>query len=58
MSPMSELQSLRYKSVYMGEYIDRYAGLLDRLESMPAKVPEELAIIMFFHSINGKFEAI
>jgi hypothetical protein len=58
MSLMSELQSLRYKSGDMGEYIDRYTGLLDRLESMAAKVPEELAIIMFLHSMNGKFEAI
>ena len=58
MSLMSELQSLRYKSGDMGEYIDRYTGLLDRLESMSAKVPEELAIIMFLHSMNGKFEAI
>ena len=58
MSLMSELQSLRYKSGDMGEYIDRYTGLHDRLESMAAKVPEELAIIMFLHSMNGKFEAI
>ena len=29
-----------------GEYVDRFAALLDRLEDM-----------MFLHSMNGKFEA-
>jgi gag-polypeptide of LTR copia-type len=58
MSLMSELQSLRYKSGDTGENIDRYTGLMDRLESISAKVPEELAIIMFLHSMNGKIEAI
>jgi Reverse transcriptase (RNA-dependent DNA polymerase)/gag-polypeptide of LTR copia-type/GAG-pre-integrase domain/Integrase core domain len=57
MSLMSELQSLRYTAGDMGEYIDRYAGILDRLETMSAKVPEELAIIMFLHSMGSKFEA-
>jgi gag-polypeptide of LTR copia-type len=42
----------------MGEYVDRYTGILDRLESMSAKVPEELSIIMFLHSMNGNFEAV
>jgi gag-polypeptide of LTR copia-type len=58
MSLMSELHSLLYKSGDMGEYIDRYTRLLDGLELMAAKIPEEIASIMFLHSINGKFEAI
>jgi hypothetical protein len=58
MSLTSELRSLRYKSGDMGEYIDRYTGLLDKLESMAAKVPIELDVIMFSHSMNGKLEDI
>jgi gag-polypeptide of LTR copia-type len=41
----------------MSDYVDRYAALLDRLESMASKVPHELAIIMCMYSINGKYEA-
>ena len=57
MSLMAELQALRYKSSDMSDYVDRYAAILDRLESMDSKVPPELAIIMFMHSMNGKYEA-
>jgi hypothetical protein len=32
-------------------------ALLNRLESMDSKVPPELAITMFMHSMNGKYEA-
>jgi gag-polypeptide of LTR copia-type len=53
---MSDLQSLHYKYGDTGEYIDRYAGILDRLESMSAKIADELAVIMFLHSMGGKFE--
>jgi hypothetical protein len=41
----------------MSDYVHRYAALLDRLESMDPKVPPEFAIIMFMHSMNGKYEA-
>jgi gag-polypeptide of LTR copia-type len=54
---MAELQSPRYKSGDMSDFVDRYAALLDLLESMDSKVPPELAIIMFMHSMNGKYEA-
>jgi gag-polypeptide of LTR copia-type len=57
MSLMAELQSLRYKSGDMSDYVDRCSALLDRLESMDSKMPPELAIIMFMHSMNGKYEA-
>jgi gag-polypeptide of LTR copia-type len=54
---MAELKPLQYKSGDMSDYVDRYAALLDRLESMDSKVPPELAIILFIHSMNGKYEA-
>jgi gag-polypeptide of LTR copia-type len=54
---MAELQALRYKSGDMSDYVDRYAASLDRLESMDSKVPPELEIIMFMHSMNRKYEA-
>jgi hypothetical protein len=57
MSLMAELKSLRYKSGDMSDYVDRYAALLDRLESMDSKIQPELAIIKFMHSMNGKYEA-
>jgi gag-polypeptide of LTR copia-type len=56
MSLMAELQALRYKSGDMSDYLDRYAALLDRLEPMDSKVPPELAIIMFMHSMKGKYD--
>jgi hypothetical protein len=57
MSLMAELQALRYKSGNMSDYVNRYAALLDSLESTDSKVPPELAVIMFMHSMNGKDEA-
>jgi gag-polypeptide of LTR copia-type len=57
MSLIAELHNMRYKNGDMGEYVDKYTALLDRLEGMNSKVSKELAIIMFLHSMNGKFEA-
>jgi gag-polypeptide of LTR copia-type len=56
MSLMAELQAMRYKTGDMAEYVDEYAALRDRLEAMNAKVPSDLAIIMFLHLMDGKFE--
>jgi hypothetical protein len=58
MSLLAELHNLRYKSGDMGEYVDKYAALLERLTAMAAEIPQELAIIMFLNSMQGKFEAI
>ena len=58
MSLMAELQGYRYKAEDMSDYVDKYTLLLDRLEAINAKVPSELAIIMFLHSMNGKYEAV
>jgi gag-polypeptide of LTR copia-type len=57
MSLVAELHNMRYRNGDMGEYVDKYTALLDRLEGMNSKVSTELAIIMFLHSMNGKFEA-
>jgi hypothetical protein len=54
---MAELQTLRYKSGDMAEYVDKYTALLDRLDAMSARVPSKLAVITFLHSMNGKYEA-
>ena len=51
MSLTAELHNFRYKNGDMGENVDRYAALLDLLEAMDAKIPTELAIIMFLHSV-------
>jgi hypothetical protein len=39
----------------MGEYIDKCAGILDRLKSMSAKIPDELAVILFLHSMGAAY---
>jgi hypothetical protein len=57
MSLMAELQTLRYKSGDKAQYVEQYTALLYRLEAMDAKVPSELAVIMFLHSMNSKYEA-
>jgi gag-polypeptide of LTR copia-type len=54
---LAELHSPRYKSGNMSDYIDRFTGLLDRLESMDAPIPSELARTLFLSSMDGKFDA-
>jgi gag-polypeptide of LTR copia-type len=46
MSLLAELHNLRYKSGDMGEYVDKYAALLERLTATAAEIPQELAIIV------------
>jgi hypothetical protein len=41
----------------VSEYVDNYNCLLDRVETMDAKVPRPLAVIMFLSSMRGQFEA-
>lgn len=57
MSLMFQLLHLKYKGGEMGEYVDKYTCLLDQLESMEAKVPETLAVIMFLSSLDEKYES-
>jgi gag-polypeptide of LTR copia-type len=52
MSLIAELHNMRYKNGDIGEYVDKYTALLDRLEGMNSKVSTESAIIMFLHSMN------
>jgi gag-polypeptide of LTR copia-type len=48
MSLMSELNDMSYaRNADMSEYVDNYTSLLDRLQTMDAKVPQPLAVIMF-----------
>jgi gag-polypeptide of LTR copia-type len=55
---MSELNDMSYaRNADMSEYVDNYTSLLDRLETMDAKVPQPLAVIMFLSSMRGQFEA-
>jgi hypothetical protein len=53
---MAELRTLRCKSGDMAEYVDNYTAMLDRLEAMDAKVPSELAVIMFLRSMNANMK--
>lgn len=56
-SVLSELYAMKYKSGDMSEYIDKFTALLDRLTSMDAPIPEELAKTIFLSSMDGKFDA-
>mgnify|MGYP003476565374 FL=1 len=58
MSLISELYTLSYvRNKDMGEYVDTYTSLLNRLEAMNAPIPGALAVIMFLSSLQGHFEA-
>lgn len=55
---MTELCGKMYQSNKdMGDYVDGYASLLNRLAAMGAKIPDDLYVIMFLHSMNGSFES-
>jgi gag-polypeptide of LTR copia-type len=44
---MSLLNGLSYqKGKDMGEFVDSFASILDRLESMGAKIDEDLSVVM------------
>jgi gag-polypeptide of LTR copia-type len=57
MSLISKLYTLSYiRNNDMGEYLDTYKSLLNRLEAMNAPIPGALAVIMFLSSLQGHFE--
>jgi gag-polypeptide of LTR copia-type len=57
-SLMSELNDMSYaRNADMSEYVDNCTSLLDRLETMDAKLPQPLAVIMFLSSMRDQFEA-
>jgi GAG-pre-integrase domain/gag-polypeptide of LTR copia-type len=41
----------------MGDFVDSFASILDRLECMGAKIDEDLSVVMLLGSINGNFES-
>jgi hypothetical protein len=52
MSLISELYTLSYVlNKDIGEYVDTYTSLLNRLEAMNAPIPGALAVIMFRSSL-------
>jgi hypothetical protein len=58
MSLMSELNDMSFaRNADMSENVDNYTFLLDRLDTMDAKVSQPLAVIMFLSNMRGQFEA-
>jgi gag-polypeptide of LTR copia-type len=54
----SELCALSYvRNKDMGEYVDAYTSLLNRLAAMNAPIPDALAVIMVLIGQHGHFEA-
>jgi gag-polypeptide of LTR copia-type len=41
----------------MGDFVDSFASILDRLECMGAKIDEDLSVVMLPSSMNGNFES-
>jgi hypothetical protein len=58
MSLISELYTIsNVRNKDMGEYVDTYTSLPNRLAAMNAPIPDALAVIMFLSSLQGHFEA-
>ena len=56
MTLLFQLMNLKYKGGDMGDYVDTYSAILDRLESMDGKLPDELAVVLFLFSMDGRFD--
>jgi hypothetical protein len=41
----------------MGDFVDSFASILDRLECMGAKIDKDLSVVMLLSSMNGNFES-
>jgi gag-polypeptide of LTR copia-type len=41
----------------MGDFVDSFSSILDRLECMGAKIDEDLSVVMLPSSMNGNFES-
>jgi hypothetical protein len=55
---MWQLNGLSYqRDKDMGDYVDSFASILDRLECMGAKIDEDLSVVMLLSSMNGSFES-
>jgi gag-polypeptide of LTR copia-type len=54
MSLMFQLNGLSYQSGKdMGDFVDSFASILDRLECMGAKIDEDMSVVMLLSSMNG-----
>jgi gag-polypeptide of LTR copia-type len=41
----------------MGDFVDSFASILDRLECMGAKIDEDLSVVILLSSMNGHFKS-
>jgi hypothetical protein len=58
MSLIAEIYTISYvRNKDMGENVDTYTSLLNRLEAMNAPIPGALAVIIFLSSLQVHFEA-
>jgi gag-polypeptide of LTR copia-type len=58
MSLLWQLNGLSYqRGKDMGDFVDSFASILDRLECMGAKIDEDLSVVMLLSSMNGSFES-
>jgi gag-polypeptide of LTR copia-type len=59
MSLMWQMNGLSYqRGKDMGDFVDSFVSILDRLECMVAKIDEDLSVVMLLRSMNGNFESI
>ncbi len=56
---MKELQSLRYRrGMDMGEYVDTFASVVERLAAMDAQIDEQWQVSLFLTSVEEQFETV
>ncbi len=56
---MKELQSLRYRrGMDMGEYVDTFASVVERLAAMNAQIDEQCQVSLFLTSVEEQFESV
>jgi hypothetical protein len=55
---MWQLKGLSYqRGKDMGNFVDSFASILDRLECVGAEIDEDLSVVMIISSMNGNFES-
>jgi gag-polypeptide of LTR copia-type len=55
---MWQLNGLSYqRGKDMGDFVDSFSSILDRLECMGAKIDKDLSVVMLLSRMNGSFES-
>lgn len=50
--------NLKYNGEDVGDYLDTYSSMLDKMETMDRKISDEVTIVLFLLSMDGGFNNI